>query len=318
MPFTVVSGTFHVVNYSPDGDSIRFAPDDPSLLQDLEGFRPKLNKQGHAQLRIEAIDALETHYTPPVGGGTYHQPLELAQKAQALLLDYLGIDGLEWDERRRTVLAANDGTRGYILTRSVEKNGRPVAFVYAGEAPADDGADFHLDTSHLARSYNHLALREGLAYATFYRGLFDDLRAELITAVADARQAKRHIHAVDATTDGFEMANLRSITAEHVIMPKLFRRLVQFYVEAGTTDGFKESLRSAREPVLDLRAVNFTHFDTFVEQEDGSRHLRLTRRPEEIVFDEMKHRPKNVFALALTEGVDFRRLRRPLDTETLI
>lgn len=60
MTFQAIKGTFHVVGYSPDGDSIRFKADNPGRWQDLAG-RVKLNTKGHAQLRIEAIDTLETH-----------------------------------------------------------------------------------------------------------------------------------------------------------------------------------------------------------------------------------------------------------------
>ncbi|MDA0807917.1 MAG: hypothetical protein O2983_02225 [Planctomycetota bacterium] len=42
-----------------------------------------------AQLRLEAIDALETHYR--AGGKTWHQPKELANAATDRLLELVGI-----------------------------------------------------------------------------------------------------------------------------------------------------------------------------------------------------------------------------------
>jgi len=33
MSFTLIKGTFHVIGYSPDGDSIRFNAKDPALLE---------------------------------------------------------------------------------------------------------------------------------------------------------------------------------------------------------------------------------------------------------------------------------------------
>ena len=56
MPFKVIAGTFQVVNYSPDGDSIRFHPDNPVQFDDLAGPPARFNGRGDVQLRIEAID----------------------------------------------------------------------------------------------------------------------------------------------------------------------------------------------------------------------------------------------------------------------
>jgi hypothetical protein len=57
--------------------------------------------------------------------------------------------------------------------------------------------------------------------------------------------------------------------------------------------GFKRKLAESREPVLDLRRCHFTHFDTFVEE--SGNQIKLTRFPEELVFDEMPTRPANAF-----------------------
>jgi endonuclease YncB( thermonuclease family) len=286
MPFKVIKGTFHVRNYSPDGDSIRFQPDKIKLVQDLTGGRPRLNARNHVQLRIEAIDTLETHYNPPSGGGTLHQPLELAHAAVDKLIEFVGIRDVEWDRTHLTVTDAQDGTRGYILARTVEKYGRPVAFVYAGDPPEKDGAEVILDVERLRDSYNYLAIAEGLAYPTYYRGLFSDLRDALTAAVKNARKEGLGIHQADKTNDGFKASSLRSITEQHPILPKLFRRLSEYMVNYGTAKGFKKKLAQSREPVLDLKTSNFTHFDTFIKEDSGPK-IKLTRLPEELVFDEM-------------------------------
>lgn len=285
MPFTLINGTYHVVNYSPDGDSIRFKPTNPALLQTLSGFKPKVNARGHVQLRIEAIDALETHYAPPGAGGSLHQPLALAQAARLALLTYVNITNVVWDARESTVVAANDGTPGYILARSVEKNGRPVAFVFAGNAPDADGASVYLDEAQMRTSYNYEALAQGLVYPTYYTGLFFDLRDAMTAAVVKARGQKLGVHRADVTTKGVTLHSLAVLTDTSPILPKLFRRISEYMVNVGTIKGFKENLAKAKEPVYDLRQNNFTHFDTFVEQKDN--RIRLTRRPEELVFDEM-------------------------------
>ena len=290
MPFTVIRGTYHVVRYSPDGDLIRFEADNTALLQDLPG-RVKINARNHAQLRIEAIDTLETHYSPPSGGGTYHQPLQLAEAARTALMDFVGITNVQWDSAHNTVIAANDGTRGYILSRAVEKFGRPIAFVYAGDPPGQDGDSIHLDPALLRQSYNYHALREGLAYATYYMGLFNDLRATMTEAVNEARVANRGLYPIDATNNGITASSLQVLTEDHAIMPKLFRRLLEYMVNYDSAVGFKEKLAQSREPVLEIATANFTHFDTFIEQADGSEQIRMTRRPEDLVFDAMPTRP---------------------------
>ncbi len=295
MPFRLIKGTFHVRNYSPDGDSIRFQPNDPALIRTLTGGdRVRLNARGHVQLRIEAIDALETHYNPPSGGGTLHQPLALAHKALDHLLAFLGVTQVEWDSTHRTVLNAQDGVPGYILSRSVEKFGRPIAFVFTGEAPESDGTNVRMDVDRLQESYNYAALAGGYAYPTYYSGLFSDLREAMTEAVQAARAEQLRIYGSDRTTDGFTVTSLRSITEEFTILPKLFRRLSEYLVNFGTLEGFKRKLAESREPVLDLRRCHFTHFDTFVEEFGNS--ITLTRFPEELVFDEMPARLENAFS----------------------
>ncbi|MBL6082275.1 hypothetical protein JMJ56_30320 [Belnapia sp. T18] len=299
MPFVVIRGHFHAQGYSPDGDSLRFAPEQPDLLQRLGGFRIRVNARGHVQLRMEGIDTLETHYAGP--GGVRHQPRTWADAARMKLLDFAGITDVEWDVAGNTVLAAQDGTPGYILSRTIEKNGRPVAFVYAGTSPEADGVEVFLDPDRLQQSYNQLALRTGLAYPTFYTGLFRDLRDVMAEASTDARAAGIGLWPLDATSSGFDATSLAVITNQVCLLPKLFRRLSDYMVSTGSAVGFKPRLSQAPEPVLDLVEQNFTHWDTFVEQAEGGTQIRLTRLPEQLVFDEMQNQPANRFT-AVMEG----------------
>jgi hypothetical protein len=286
MPFKVIKGTFHVVSYSPDGDSLKLKPDDPALIRSLPGARPNtLNSRGHCQLRVEAIDSLETHYN--VGSTSLNQPLTHAYPAIDRLMDFVGITNVVWNTGHRTVVSANDGTRGYILTREAEENGRPVAFVFAGDPPEPDGDDVRLDVPRLLHSYNYAAVAEGYAYPTFYEGLFSDLRDALAQASAQARSQNLGLWRVDATHGGFDVNDLSDITDRHAILPKLFRRLSQYMVSRGSARGFKAWLASRPERVLDLGNNNFTHFDNFIEETPlgGNRvRIRMTSQPETMVF----------------------------------
>ncbi len=277
MPFLVIKGTFHVVGYSPDGDSIRFQADDEANWAKLSGPPVDLNARRHAQLRLEAIDTLETHYR------NTHQPLTLATRALDFLLHGLNITGVQWDVLRTRVTEANDGTEGYIISRNVEPNRRPVAFVYVGEPPEADGVRIFLDVARMRQSLNCHSLEAGLAYPTYYKGLFFDLRRALTEAASRARQANLEIWAEDRTAAGFAVEGMESISEEHVIFPKLFRRLAEYLEAGGSVAGFKEFLERKAEGVTIISTSHFTHFDTVVEVVGDI--VRMTEPPENLVFE---------------------------------
>jgi len=276
MSFALIKGTFHVQGYSPDGDSIRFKARDSSLWKKLSGPAVEMNARGHAQLRIEAIDALETHYQGAC------QPLRPARAAARYLLSQLGINEVVWNETHSTVVKAQDGTDGYILARSTESNRRPVAFVFAGETPEKDGAEIMLDESILKESFNYQILVRGLAYPMYYNGLFSDLRLPLTKAVTNAREEEKGLWPYDQTTKGFSVSSLKAITEEVAILPKLFRRIVDYMGEGGKIDGFREHLQKGCEPLVRIKQVHFTRLDAIVEVRGDK--VRLAEAPENLIF----------------------------------
>jgi endonuclease YncB( thermonuclease family) len=277
MPFTLIRGTYHIRGYQPDGDSIRFEALDNANWEKLSGPPVVLNGRGHAQLRLEGIDTLETHYR------VFHQPLTLATKALDFLLNRLGITSTEFDVLMTRVTNANEeSAEGFVLSREAEQFGRPIAFVYRGVPVEADGSSIFLTRERLRGSVNYQSVLEGLAYATYYAGLFPDLRAELTDAVRQARSSHVNIWAEDVTNDGFDVPDLEAITERHVIMPKLFRRLVDFLEGGGSVEGFKQSLEARREPIMIISTAHFTHFDTVVEVTGNV--VRMTEPPENLVF----------------------------------
>lgn len=279
MAFHLIKGTFHVVGYSPDGDSIRFQADDRGNWDLLDGPPVGINAREHVQLRIEAIDTPETHYLG------HHQPLQLANKATLFLLDALGIKKVKFDKAGTKIVSAQDGTPGFILSRQTEKYGRPVSFVFAGGAKEDDGATVFLRPDRLEKSVNYQSALAGMAYPTYYTGLFSDLRKKLNSAVAKARKGHgKGVWPMDKTTQGFTVSSLASITDEQVILPKLFRRIINFMGDGGSIDGFKGYLAANPDPVLELKTGHFTNLDTFVEVTGNE--VRLTVEPEDLVFIE--------------------------------
>src|SRR5665811_839010 len=106
MTFILIKGTFHVQGYRLDGDSIRFRADDSVNWKKLSGPPVALNALGHAHLRMEAVDALETNYQE------FHQPLRLARPAVRYLLTSLGIHEAVWDDTKSRVIKVEDEMYG--------------------------------------------------------------------------------------------------------------------------------------------------------------------------------------------------------------
>ena len=274
MPFHIIRGTFHVKGYSPDGDSIRFKADNKNHWGLLSGPPANLNGHDHAQLRLEAIDTLETHFQ------NVHQPLNFAKQALEHLLAQVGITGVQWNAQNTQITQANDGTPGYIISREVEKNRRPVAFAFSGAPSEVDGATVFLDSARVQQSANAEILRSGLAYPTYYEGLFPDLRAALSALVTAARQGNMGLWPQDKTNVGFVVTGLQSITQDHVILPKLFRRLVTYLEGGGSLINFRQSI--ATEQVLIISTAHATHFDTVVDVNGNT--VKMTEVPENLMF----------------------------------
>jgi hypothetical protein len=309
VPVYSIPGSYKVVGASPDGDSVRFYPDDPTVFQ-LAGLPVRLNAHGGAQLRLDAIDALETHYTPPRSKHTWRQPRDLALAAGDQLLTLLGFSGIQRAEDGTVTAATPDSTRGYILTRFADTYGRAVSFAYAGDRAGTDeeqtpDADsdeqdaavrvavgglptVHLDVPELTRSANYQLLSAGLAYPTFYSKLYVDLREALAKEADHARSERTGIWAQDVTHHGFDLTSRDQLENELVILPKLFRRLAEFLSldETGSVSltGFRAFLAQHDDRLYTVPAGQSTGFDTLVKVR--GRHVRLTLAPEHIVFVE--------------------------------
>ena len=74
----------------PDGDSIRFTPDDPAQWDLITGTRVKRNASGAAQLRLDAINAMKTNYRTPRN----NKRLDLATDAATEILEWLGYNNV--------------------------------------------------------------------------------------------------------------------------------------------------------------------------------------------------------------------------------
>ena len=96
---TLVKGHYRILGASPDGDSVRFYPQDPGVWE-AAGIGVRTNSAGGVQLRLDAIDALETHYTPPHTHSPWRQPVDLADGAALALLKLLGFRDVVRDDQQ--------------------------------------------------------------------------------------------------------------------------------------------------------------------------------------------------------------------------
>lgn len=302
MPFTLIQGTFHLVNqtqngnatgFEPDGDSIHFKPFDPSLLDVLTQLSQpyRLTNIGSVMLRFEGIDALELHYRPSSGGENTHQPRPLGDAARDFLTGELNLNPVSYAQPRNIRVkppVQRDATPGYILSRSLEVHGRPVSFAFAGAAPEADGSQVFLNVQRFKKSLNYKLVANGFAYPLFYDTFFIDLRNSLTAAVQAARQGTMGIWSKDRTTSGVKANTQAKLEADGVVFPKIFRRLTDYLAETGGgLAGFKAWLAAKGERVQDINPnsstfTNNTGFDNLVKVQGNK--VKLTQKPEHIVF----------------------------------
>jgi endonuclease YncB( thermonuclease family) len=289
MPLSVITGTYRIKGASPDGDSIRFYPDDPDVWT-KQNIRAKPNAHGGVQLRLDAIDALETHYTPPHAAHAWRQPAEFGDGAASRLLDLLGFSTVTRDDRGIVTGSTPDERPGYILTRFADVYGRAVTLAFTGTRrgrTSSDGTAF-VELAEMRRSVNYRLLDEGLVYPTFYSKLYVDFREVLADTAGEARNAGKGLWAKDSTTSGFALTSVDQLTDELVILPKLFRRLAEYVTDTDgrvALSGFKTFLSAHDDDRLYLVSNGqSTGLDTLVDI--SRRTLKLTALPEDMVFSE--------------------------------
>lgn len=288
MPFTRIDGTVSVLGAAPDGDSVRFTP----LRADAwtaAHLLVRANAHGSVQLRLDAIDTLETHYAAPgkSGFGMVHQPLALARAGADALLAALGFTHVQRGANESVTSTEPASVPATILTDGVDVHGRCVAFLFADAVslPEADGARIVATPALVSASVNAAQLASGLAYPTFYTELYSDLRSALASVSSTAREAGLGVWAADATTSGVRVEGIGTLTDEAVLLPKLFRRLVE-YLSLGDSDlsGFRAFLDARGDQLIVLPSVEVTGFAAVVAV-DG-RTVRLTQQPDQLVFFE--------------------------------
>jgi endonuclease YncB( thermonuclease family) len=232
-------GSLVVIGKQPDGDSIRFVPDSPDLLDSLRrSWRVRRSSDGSVQLRLEGIDAPETHY------GALAQPL--GAQARDALLELCGFRDIRRDGEE-VVSASPERRPAAILSELVDANGRPVSILLVDE-DLPDGEYVEVDDDTLRRTANTALLADGSAYLTLYDSCAPPIRAAFRSTAADARERRLGVWAQDETA-GFELVDQDSIGPEgQLVLPKLFRRCSDYLRTRAPDETLRDWLRTHGPP----------------------------------------------------------------------
>ena len=145
-----------------------------------------------------------------------------------------------------------------------------------------------LDPKGLRASANFGLLEAGLVYPTFYAKLYVDLRQAMSAAAVAARTARKGVWERDVTTSGFRLRTRSQLSDELVILPKLFRRLVDYLgldEEGGVSlSGFAHYLDTRDDRLFTVPDGQATELATLVQVRRQS--VQLDVEPERIVFQE--------------------------------
>jgi endonuclease YncB( thermonuclease family) len=260
MGFILIKGVFTPANGEPDGDSVRFKPNNVNLLKKLEGVKAKVSATtGTVQLRFEGIDAIEKAAT---------KPLSVEAKDNMLKL-------INYNKTN------NKTPKGYILARMTDPNGRAVAFVFAGEASQTDGNDVFLDADLLKKSVNLKQVQDGFAYPLYYNTLFASLRNTFNTALKKAQSTKLGYWKTDKSLIGVTVTNKASLATIDPIWPKLWRRLEEFLASRNGLNGFLEWIDDKNERIIKIDSADETGLVNILEVNGNT--VKMTEKPENLM-----------------------------------
>lgn len=242
---------------------------------------------GGITLRLDGVDALETHYLATGGLGVLRQPAPWPDRSAEALLAFLGFENVRRHSDERIFAARPLATRGAIALRRVDKYGRAVAFAFRGQCHLALPARLALTPEVIRSSANWHQLRQGHAYPIFYQDMPTELMALCSEAARAAQAGGLGFWPLDRTHDGFALTSLDALRQEALLLPKLFRRLVDHVGGNGghlSLATFRALLETRVGTVWLWRRQCSVAFADLVEIEGPL--LRLLVAPDEIAFAE--------------------------------
>src|SRR5262245_3211613 len=233
--YTVIHGQYRIHRADsprqgpqPDGDTVRFEPNNLQLLDTLPRFSgqaPDIRSRG-INVRYECIDTLETHFEQA------HQNDAFAFAARDKNLALLGFTNVVFlaDDPNIVSSVDADPLPGYVIANGIEANGRLLGLTYTGTPPAGDGQRFFVDEAVLDQSVNAKLVQAGLGYVEPYDTMPISLVNRMRTLTRAARKAGVGIFGAESVGVG-KAATIASLDdAQGLVMwPKLFRRLTTFF-----------------------------------------------------------------------------------------
>lgn len=261
-PFRVFRGQLYAVGLKPDGDTISFKPHDPAALAALPDDEGTLGKvsfdaeaNGSVSVRLQGIDALETHYQPAVSvnvsavnntapkpsAGNHHQPTALARGAAHALLGLLGVtvtdaDWHAWGYLRRVTVGERvvtekftEGVEVVVVSDTCDRNGRVLGWVFPSASTLAEGATLTEDalTDLVKDSVNSELLNQGHAYPYYFFTLSNALRNRLSIFARSAVRYNRGVQAADTSEQGVRLPTVSALNDSAVLWPYLFRKLLR-------------------------------------------------------------------------------------------
>jgi endonuclease YncB( thermonuclease family) len=261
-PFRVFRGQLYAVGLKPDGDTISFKPHDAAAmaaLPDDEGTPGKVSfdaeKNGAVSVRLQGIDALETHYQPTVSvnvpavntsapkpsAGNHHQPTALARGSAHALLGMLGVtvtnaDWHAWGHLRRVTVGDRvvtekftEGVEVVVVSDTCDRNGRVLGWVFPSTSTLAEGATLSEDdlTDLVKDSVNSELLNQGHAYPYYFFTLSNALRNRLSIFARSAVRYNRGVQGADVSENGVSLPTVSALNNNAVIWPYLYRKLLR-------------------------------------------------------------------------------------------
>ncbi len=273
--YKIVAGTFHVKGFQPDGDSIRFQANNPENWDFFQWETEALKTSKKKQLRVESIDALETHYEG------YHQSRPFALAALESLLELLNIKSVTYSLSVTQIVDADDGKAGFIASATTDNFGRPISYLFPKNAKLIDGALMDSATMPIEDSINFQLVREGLVYPTFYTTTDRVFEEKIRAVVTRARKTKRGIWSIDKTPD-FSLLDIRALQEDILLMPKLFRRLVSFFDNYSDFGKLEEYMKKQRDNLVLWDGTKKKSMADLMKI--SGRRIQMTTPVEDILF----------------------------------
>ena len=256
MKFTLIKGSFKPKTGQPDGDSVRFQADDPTLWDRIPGHPNTVASS--VQLRFEGIDTLEKAAITP-----------LSTLAKESMLNLIGFH--ETDQ---------PAPPGYILTNGFTIK-RPVCFVFAGDSRRKDGAQVSLDAALLRDSVNYRQAQTGYAYPLFYNTLDAQTRNALAEVIGIVAQRPLGNWPTDATQTGVTVRTGADLATIPPIWPKLWRRLETFLKKNRPLAEFVPFLASKNERMRIASSGKERGFSEIVAVQGNQ--VRMTESSSELI-----------------------------------